>query len=259
MNIHIKKTQSAKPDLVLLHGWGTSSDIWQPWLPFLTEHYSITCIDLPGLGLSTVSDSENYSLQSVVSALADKVPDNSILLGWSLGGMLAIALAQKLQLRIKALVTIACNPCFVQRDDWTEAMSEDDFAAFEANLVRQPKKTLSRFFLLQVQNGSQQKAVLNHLRAVDKNIEHQQLCASLQLLKHDLRQSLGQLGVPSLHFYAEMDQLVPRQVRHLIGAMGINITGLEIPEAGHLPFISDPQWLADELVGFAQRIDAGRY
>ena len=216
MNIHIKKIQSTLPDLVLMHGWGTNSDIWQPWLPFLSEHYSITCIDLPGLGLSTVSDCENYSLQSVVSALADKVPNDSILLGWSLGGLVAIALAQKLQQRIKGLVTIACNPCFVQRDDWPDAMSSADFAIFEANLAQQPEKTLGRFFMLQVKNGSQQKAILKHLRAVDKNTQHSQLGASLHLLKHDLRASLAQLSVPSLHFYAEMDPLVPGHLQQLV-------------------------------------------
>jgi len=257
LNIHIKRIQSAKPDLVLMHGWGTSSDIWRPWLPFLSEHYSIICIDLPGLGLSKVDDSENYSLQSVVSALADKVPNNSILLGWSLGGLLAIALAEKLQQRIKGLITIACNPCFVQRDDWPDAMSRADFSTFEANMALHPTKTLSRFFMLQVQGGSQQKEILKHLRAVGENVQHSQLCASLHLLKHDLRESLAQLSVPSLHFYAEMDLLVPRQLQLLIPALATNITSLEVKGAGHLPFVSDSQWLAGQIAEFSRRIDTG--
>ena len=257
MNIHLKEIKSSKPNLVLLHGWGTSSDIWQPWLPFLAESYSITCIDLPGLGLSTVSMHETYSLQSVVAALAQQVPKESVLLGWSLGGMLAIALAEKLQGQIKGLVTLACNPCFVQRDDWPDAMSEAEFAAFEANLAQQPEKTLLGFFMLQVKNGSLPKVILKQLRAVHRNAQHTQLNASLHLLRHDLRETLQHLSVPSLHFYAEMDQLVPRQLQHILPAMSDKISSLGVPAAGHLAFISDPQWLADELVKFTRRIDAG--
>ena len=111
--------------------------------------------------------------------------------------------------------------------------------------------------MLQVKNGSLPKVILKQLRAVHRNDQHTQLNASLHLLRHDLRETLQHLSVPSLHFYAEMDQLVPRQLQHILPAMSDKISSLGVPAAGHLAFISDPQWLADELVKFTRRIDAG--
>ncbi len=40
------------PDLVLLHGWGLHSVVWDPVVPALLQHFQVTVIDLPGMGRS---------------------------------------------------------------------------------------------------------------------------------------------------------------------------------------------------------------
>ena len=70
--IHTSTTGQG-PDLVLLHGWGISSSIWEPVLPLLKPHFRVTTIDLPGIGKSEWDDSLNslekyakYLLPSIV-------------------------------------------------------------------------------------------------------------------------------------------------------------------------------------------------
>ncbi|MCP5077676.1 MAG: alpha/beta fold hydrolase, partial [Psychromonas sp.] len=47
-------------DLVLLHGWGVNSAVWQPVVELLGKHFRLHLIDLPGFGESkAVAD---YSL-----------------------------------------------------------------------------------------------------------------------------------------------------------------------------------------------------
>ena len=38
--------------IMFIHGIGADRNIWDDWLPFLTGHYSIIAIDLPGHGKS---------------------------------------------------------------------------------------------------------------------------------------------------------------------------------------------------------------
>ena len=43
------------PEVVLLHGWGISSIIWDEWLPLLREYCHVTLIDLPGINASCLT------------------------------------------------------------------------------------------------------------------------------------------------------------------------------------------------------------
>jgi pimeloyl-[acyl-carrier protein] methyl ester esterase len=40
------------PDLVLLHGWGMSSEVWRAWLALLRIRCNVILLDLPGFGRS---------------------------------------------------------------------------------------------------------------------------------------------------------------------------------------------------------------
>ena len=50
--LHVSKYGKIKsaPVLVLLHGWGSSSKIWQSCIDELCNTYQVWCIDLPGHG-----------------------------------------------------------------------------------------------------------------------------------------------------------------------------------------------------------------
>ncbi|MBT8113603.1 MAG: alpha/beta fold hydrolase, partial [Gammaproteobacteria bacterium] len=52
--LHVSKFGQASnaPVLALLHGWGSSSKIWQPCLTELCKEFQLWCVDLPGHGES---------------------------------------------------------------------------------------------------------------------------------------------------------------------------------------------------------------
>jgi pimeloyl-ACP methyl ester esterase len=242
----------------MLHGWGTTSDIWQTWLVILKEHFSIMCIDLPGLGLS-VATADAMDLNNVVSEFERMIPAKSVLLGWSLGGLLSILIAQRLQHKISALITIACNPCFVQSVDWKEAMPMAVFDQFAGELANNKYKTLKRFFMLQVKTGSASKLILSRLKEINSSAEHSQLILSLDYLRLDVRAALKNLALPSLHFYAEQDQLVPIKVSDKVFNLSSNIVIYKIPKAGHLPFLSDANLMLKVICDFLPVSTDGRF
>ena len=45
-----RHTRGYGPDLVLVHGWGMNSAVWEPIVPGLSERFRLTIIELPGHG-----------------------------------------------------------------------------------------------------------------------------------------------------------------------------------------------------------------
>lgn len=65
MNIHYKEAGNGAV-LVLLHDAGLSLHIWNEWLPFLTPHFKVICLDLPGFGLSPKSKKFDFKIDAYI-------------------------------------------------------------------------------------------------------------------------------------------------------------------------------------------------
>lgn len=98
------------PDLVLLHGWGLHSVVWDPVVPALLEHFQVTVIDLPGMGRSPLPKG-HYDLDFLVQQVLTVAPPKATWLAWSLGAHVALAIAQRYPERVQALSLIAVNAC----------------------------------------------------------------------------------------------------------------------------------------------------
>jgi 2-succinyl-6-hydroxy-2,4-cyclohexadiene-1-carboxylate synthase len=78
------------PSLLLLHGFmGSSSDFRHAIFTF-SKYFHCICVDLPGHGQTLIDDHDFVSTAEQILAIA---PDNCYLLGYSLGGRLAMYLA----------------------------------------------------------------------------------------------------------------------------------------------------------------------
>lgn len=237
-----------KPEMVLLHGWGMSSAVWGAFADALSECFSLTLIDLPGLGNSR-DYPELYTTDAVVDLLVDSCPDQAIWLGWSMGGQFAVAFAERFPERVTKLITIASNPCFVERDDWPSAMLEQTHAQFEQSLSDNPDKTLIRFCMLQTQGAEKGKETLKMLRTLLADTAHTAPEESLSALREDVRQQLGRLKLPILQLFGEKDLLVPASAadgcERITGQQTITYAG-----AGHLPFYSHQEQVLNDIMAF---------
>lgn len=65
MQVHYKDEGTGKP-LVLLHDAGLSLHIWNDIMPFLTNHYRVLRLDLPGFGLTKASSRFDYSMDKYI-------------------------------------------------------------------------------------------------------------------------------------------------------------------------------------------------
>ena len=69
------QTTGNGPDVVLLHGWGMNSDIWEDVIEELAGSYRITVVDLPGHGRSTndIHNPDDYTLEKLAKQISDVI------------------------------------------------------------------------------------------------------------------------------------------------------------------------------------------
>lgn len=93
--VHYVKEGSGLP-VILLHGWGTSSQTFVDTINLLKKKYTVYAIDLPGFGKSIEPD-DGYTLDNYVELLELFIKDKNIykptIIGHSFGGRISIKYA----------------------------------------------------------------------------------------------------------------------------------------------------------------------
>jgi pimeloyl-[acyl-carrier protein] methyl ester esterase len=241
MDVSIKTT-GVGPRLLLLHGWGMSSSIWSMLLSDVQKKYQVSTVDLPGHGQSIHQG--GWSIDEFVDALADRMPLQSTVLGWSLGGMVALRLASRHPDRVSKLILLASSAKFVRSRDWLNAQPTAVLNIFAEKILENPRITLKRFLLLQTQ-GVENQIGLNRLIKeviVDDSLPSEEgLVSGLNVLKLvDLRDDLKELVCPVLQILGDRDQLVPVEVGCDSKEINPGIQTTIIRGAAHVPFLSHP-------------------
>jgi pimeloyl-[acyl-carrier protein] methyl ester esterase len=155
------QTTGQGPNIVLLHGWGVHSGIWQFIVANLTKDFAVTLVDLPGFGRSDVIP--DYSMAEIVKQLHLVTPPEAIWIGWSLGGLIATRFALTYPLQVKKLICVASSPRFLEEKHWP-GMSYLVLKKFNEQLQVDYKGTLTRFLLLQFYGTTVDKALIHWLK-----------------------------------------------------------------------------------------------
>lgn len=233
------------PELVLVHGWGMHSGVWGDWAGRLGEYFRVTAVDLPGHGESDYtgqSELEEWGAQVLQVA-----PRRGWWVGWSLGGLVALAAARRAPERLRGVVLLASTPRFVVSGDWTDAVRAEVFRQFAQQLRRDSERTLSRFLALQVRGTKDGHETLRRLRSElrrRRRPDEAALRAGLGFLEEaDMRQAMELPGVPVYWLLGERDTLIPARVRDAFPRLASAVIG----GAGHAPFLSHPVACARQL------------
>ena len=240
----IPLSTNGKPPCVLLHGWGVNSCVWQPVLAGLAQYFTVHCIDLPGFDGNTQVLVEGYELDRLAQLVAAKVPDASVVLGWSMGGLVATRIATLYREKVAALGLVASSPCFIAQTDWP-GVRPQLLAGFESLIGQDVAKTLQRFLAIQSIGAVSAKQDIQwprHQLTQQPLPTLQALTGGLKLLADsDLRAELLQLANQGLTVAAvtgEHDQLVPSQALSKLSGQAALLQHDWIAGAAHPLFIS---------------------
>lgn len=260
--LHVDVAGSGPP-LVLLHGWAMHGGVFAPLLERLRDRHTLHVVDLPGHGLSR-DCAIPLRLDACVDAIAAQVP-RAPWCGWSLGGLVALQAAATRPHRVPALAMLCASPRFVRGEDWRFGVSAEIFRDFADGLRADYRGTLDRFIALEAFGSDHAK---DEIRALRNDLfargepSADVLADGLELLEtSDLRDAVRTLGVPSLWLAGRRDRLVdPRAMRAATDEAAL-ATFQVIEHAGHAPFLTHADEVAQALRGFLARqaasIDTG--
>jgi pimeloyl-[acyl-carrier protein] methyl ester esterase len=241
--------------LVLLHGWGMNLRVFDGLRAALTGHHRVTAIDLAGHGQSPWT--AGSSPQQQLASLAAVLPRDAVLVGWSLGGQLALQLAAEAALAARQLVLIATSPRFVCADDWPHGLPAATLRQFAAQLTHDAGQTIDDFIELQLRGSADASAVRAALQ--DALRQHgaagpAALAAGLTLLeRNDLRALARRIEVPVLVIAGQYDRVTPPAAGQALAQLLPQARLLNIRRAGHAPFLSHPGQVAAAMLAFTRQ------
>jgi pimeloyl-[acyl-carrier protein] methyl ester esterase len=242
----------------MLHGWSMNSTVWHELVDKLAENYTLYLVDLPGHGYSTWQQGD-FELDVLLEQLAIKLPSQAYFLGWSLGGLIGLALAHRFPEKVAKLILLAATPCFVQTEDWACAMQAAVFQEFAAKLEDNQAATLQRFLALQARGSKQGKETIKALSeqlAMMPSPNSEALKAGLSILiNKDLRTELTELSCPVKIVLGERDTLIPTEMMEGAKQLNPSLETVLLIGAGHAPFISHVEECQNAISEFFTRLN----
>src|SRR5436853_6533048 len=93
--------------LVFIHGFGETNAVWKNQVSFLSKHFKLIVVDVPGSGASQLLHfTKNISIKELADAVFaivnNETTDQCIVFGHSMGGYITFAFAEKYPEKIKA-------------------------------------------------------------------------------------------------------------------------------------------------------------
>jgi len=239
--LHVDSTGAGRP-LVLLHGFAMHGGLFAPLVDALATHRRVLVVDLPGHGRSPPASA--FTLEMLVDAVdaAFAMEAQLDVVGWSLGGQVALEWARIRPSRIRKLVLVATTPSFIARPGWPHAISFVTLARFGDELRADYRQTLARFLALQVHGSDAGRATLAKMRTrlLDRGEPAPSgLAEALGLLREtDLRERLASIATPALVVGGERDAIVPIEATRRLAVALPNARHATIAGAAHAPFLS---------------------
>jgi pimeloyl-[acyl-carrier protein] methyl ester esterase len=244
-----RESRGSGPPIVLLHGWAMNLRVFDALAAELAATHRVVTFDLPGHGRSPWH--AGLTAAAIVAALLQELPERTALLGWSLGGQLALRLAASAPTRVERLVLVASTPRFSAGADWPHGLQAEALQRFAAGLPRDRARTLEEFLELQVRGGAGAATALAGLRAALADhgaADPQALTAGLeQLATADLRALAPTLHLPVLLVSGRNDRVTPPGAARALAALLPDARYVELRRAAHALPLSHRDALLAEL------------
>ena len=248
--------------ILLLHGFTGSQDTWAPFQTAWSG-YRVIAADLLGHGDSDCpADPDRYRMASAVGdllALLDALSvDRSVLLGYSLGGRIALRLALAAPERVRALILESTSPGIADPTDraarrerdatLADTIERDGLPAFVAQWEslplfagqsRLPAATRARLRAQRLRHTA--AGLANSLRGIGAGMDDP-LFDRLPALTMPTLLIAGELDLTYVAHVQRMTTMIPRAEAALV------------PDAGHTVHLEQPDRFSRIVEDFLRRI-----
>ncbi len=232
------------PHIIFLHGWGQSAQIWHQQLKHFSPLTRSYAINLPGHGGASDRPQEDWlaHLSQEIQHHIDTHNQPTILVGWSLGGQMALHLQQNLEGLI-GMVLVSTTPRFRQHYDWKHGCSNDVWQGFSQAASEQNPKLMQRFFQMMLHGDKLERRAIQNIakQAINKTYSPspQTLQTGLHFLSTlDLRDKLKDIQLPNLIIHGAQDVIVPVAAGQYLAQQIPHAQQHIFEDCGHAPFLT---------------------
>jgi len=263
VNLHYVEAGKG-PSLLFLHGLGGTWKDWAENLPAFAATYQVVAIDFPGFGDSDkpeVKYSIDWFTHIVENFIREKKLERVNIIGHSMGGLVALDLAARLNSPVKKLVVtdavgIGDKSEFISyamtkkimgpetRWESFEKFLRDEFRAMVDSFVKDQKPKTAREFFESVPKNP---FTGNPFLPMTPNV---QMTASI--IDFDIRPKLASIRQPTLILWGAKDPVAPPQDASLLKKEISQSRLVLFPGSGHSPMIEHPSLFNQELGKFLQ-------
>lgn len=235
------------PTVVLVHGLGSRAEHWLPVARDLARDHRVVLVELPGHGLIDMPGSLSLAnaAASLDRALADEGETPVVLVGHSVGGLVAVAEALHSPRRVRALVLVetALRP----------QLGPADRAGLLGALERDYRGTLHACYSSFGRDSLQGERLYAGAASLDSTAMKAWLRV---VLASDLSQPAARLTVPVLAVFASRSWPDSESWASAADSLGFasvpRVMPVRIEPAGHFVMLDQPRRLADAIRRFAR-------
>lgn len=259
MNIFYLTAGNPKnPPLVMLHGWPSSSALWDKIIPGLSKDFYVIAPDLPGHGQSDKPEEQVYDLNFLRTFILDFYDalglDRASLVAHDLGGMAGLSFAVRHPERLDKFIIMNTSPF----SNWPWALS------LTISLLKQP--WLTRFFLFpwvfkQVLGSGFFDAKLLTPQLVKKfqgpwvaakqgKIAFSRTIAVPPEQMTESPESLAKINCPTLILWGKKDRFFPYGLAKKLNGIMPNAQRVGIDNAGHFLQEEQPTQITQVIFSF---------
>ncbi len=250
-------TLGTGPTVLMLHGIGGGHLAFAPQVETLASSgYRAVAWDMPGYGRSAPIEPYNFkglaqSCIALIEALmkGDSTPRGVILVGHSMGGMVAQEVVARRPELVRKLVLCGTSPSFGKPDgDWQRDFIAQRTAPLDAGqTMAQMAETLVPQMIGPGSLPEGVKLATHCMGLVNPSTYRRALAA---LVAFDRRDSLAHIHVPTLLLAGEHDRNAPPAVMKKMAAAIAGSTYLEMKGIGHLQNLEAPDEFDSLLLNF---------
>lgn len=242
ITLHVR-TIGQGPPLMLLHGFTGSLRSWEPFFPSWSRHYQLIAVDLIGHGESDApEEAARYSMAHAAEDLAAVLDALGLpaaaVLGYSMGGRVALSFAMLKPERVSAVVLESSSPGLASPEERKARLRQD-----EALACRIEQEGIERFTAywedlpLFATLKEQPEEIQRRIRRIRLNQRPHGLANSLRGMGTGVQPSwwdrLDAFTKPALLIAGERDEKFMHIARRMNARMK-NSTFIPVSGAGHM-------------------------
>ena len=235
----------AKPSLVLLHGVGLDSTMWEPATALLEDDVDVVALDLPGHGRREPAP-DGVTLADLADGVAGDVPPGSHLVGFSLGALVAQHLARH---RPDLVATLTSVSSVCRRTEAERAAVLGRLESAAADFPGSVAASLHRWYDRTDTDPGWVRRTEATLLANDVG-SYLNCYRVFATADAEISPELPRIAVPALAVTGELDPGSTPEMTHRLAAAIPGCRAVVVPGARHMLPVQRPRDLVTRLTTF---------